>query len=99
MHGDAARVAHMHLGGFCRGGVHCFSVYLVTNEGMSEKNKAVLLNLAKRIKAVRGPWIVMGDWNLPPEALEASGWAEEVEGKICSPAVPTCKGSTLDFLS
>ena len=42
------------------GGIHCFAVYLVTCEGMSERNRALLLDLARLIKAVRGPWVVMG---------------------------------------
>ena len=57
---DEARIAHAHVGAVCRGGIHCFAVYLVTCEGMSERNRALLLDLARLIKAVRGPWVVMG---------------------------------------
>ena len=49
---DSARIAHAHLGAVCRGGVHCFAVYLVTCEGMSEKNQELLRELAQLIKAV-----------------------------------------------
>ena len=70
---DKARIAHAHVGAVCRGGIHCFALYLVTCEGMSERNRSLLLDLARLIKAVRGPWVVMGDFNMPPEALEQAG--------------------------
>ena len=95
---DRARIAHGHIGAVCRGGIHCFSVYLHTCEGMTGRKRALLLELSRLVKAVRGPWVVMGDWNLTPDALEAVGWAEEVEGKIVCPLVPTCKGSVIDFI-
>ena len=79
---DRARIAHGHIGAVCRGGIHCFSVYLHTCEGMTGRKRALLLELSRLVKAVRGPWVVMGDWNLTPDALEAVGWAEEVKGKI-----------------
>ena len=93
---DAARIAHLHIGAVCRGGMHCFSVYLHTCEGMSARNQTLLLQLARLVKAVTGPWVVMGDWNMELGTLEAAGWAEEVEGKILCPTLPTCKGSVLD---
>ena len=94
---DNTRIAHMHLGAVCRGGIHLISVYLISCEGMSERNRGILLDLARLIKAIRGPWVVMGDWNMPPEVLEAAGWVGEVEGKIVSPKLPTCKGSVIDY--
>ena len=94
---DRTRIAHVHIGAVCRGGVHCFSVYLATCEGISARNRALLVDLAWLIKSVRGPWVVMGDWNLQPETLEASGWVDEVEGKIICTRLPTCKRSVIDF--
>ena len=49
------------------------------------------------MKALRGPWVLMGDWNMVPAALDAVGWVEEIEGKIVCPQVATCMGSTLDY--
>ena len=32
---DATRITHSHIGIGCRGGIHCFSIYLHTAEGPS----------------------------------------------------------------
>ena len=94
---DTTRIACAHNGAICRGGMYCFPIYLVTCEGMSERNGGILLELARMIKAIKGPRVVMGDWNMPPEVLHAAGWVDEVEGKIVAPTMPTCKGSVIDL--
>ena len=94
---DTTRMQHAHVGAVCRGGIHCVAVYLYNSEGLSERNRGVLLDLARLIRGLRGPWVVMGDWNLSPEVLQASGWVEEVCGKVLCPSMPTCKNSTIDY--
>ena len=57
---DHTRIAHRHIGIMCRGGVHVFSVYLHTAQGLSESNKELLRQLARLVKMVRGPWVIGG---------------------------------------
>ena len=94
---DSTRIQHAHVGAVCRGGIHCISVYLHTCEGMSEKNRGLLMDLARIVRHIRGPWIIMGDWNMAPEVLQASGWVDEICGKAVCPGVPTCKKSIIDY--
>ena len=65
---------------------------------MSDTNAAILTQLAAAIAAVRGPWIVGGDWNMTPETLMDSNWPNIVRGRIHAPTLPTCNDSTYDFL-
>ena len=58
---DETRIHHAHVGAVCRGGMHCISVYMHTNEGLSERNRGLLLELARILRGIRGPWIIMGD--------------------------------------
>ena len=69
---DGTRIHHAHLRVACRGGIHCLSVYLYTCEGLSERNCRLLRELARLVKGVHGPWIILGDWNMPPDVLQAS---------------------------
>ena len=94
---DRTRVEGRHVGILCRGGVHIFSVYLHTAQGLSDPNKELLKQLARLVKMTRGPWIIGGDWNLPPEALAEAGWVDEVEGKIIATKAPTCGAARLDY--
>ena len=94
---DRTRIAHRHVGIMCRGGVHMFSVYLHTAQGMSEHNKELLRQVARVVRLVRGPWVIGVDWNMAPEVLAESGWINEVEGRIIATKAPTCGASKLDF--
>ena len=94
---DTSRIVSTHVGAVCRGGIHIFSVYLFTKEGMTERNRGLLAQLARMVTAVRGPWIIMGDWNLPPAALEETAWTEEIQGKIMCTSIPTCNQAVLDY--
>ncbi len=59
------------------------------NEGMSLRNSALLQAVAQALAAVRGPWILSGDFNMRPEALAATGWLGLVGGVIVSPKAAT----------
>ena len=37
-----------------------------------------------------GPWIIGGDWNMEPAALESSGWLRVVDGVVVATHLPTC---------
>ena len=80
-----------------RGGVHCFSVYMKDGDGAGETNQAILAELAAILGAVRGPWIVGGDWNMAPEVLARSGWPSIVEGRVAAPDQPTCNDKVYDY--
>ena len=96
---DTTRIVTAHVGAICRGGIHIFSVYLCTKEGLIERNRNLLAQLARLIGAARGPWIVMGDWNLAPAALEETTWPDEVQGKVLCTRAPTCNLAVLDFFA
>ena len=55
---DNTRIVHRHIGIMGKGGVHMFSVYLYTAQGLSDANKELLKQLARVVKLVRGPWII-----------------------------------------
>ena len=40
---------------------------------------------------------MMGDWNMPPQDLVASGWPLLVDGVVVAPSLPTCNGSVYDY--
>ena len=52
------RISHAWLGTGRKGGLHVFSVYLWTAEGLSQRNKDLLGEIERVTKTLRGPWIV-----------------------------------------
>ncbi len=97
MGGAAARYMRKWIGAMCRGGVHVGSVYLRTNEGLTDANLNILQDIATDLAALTGPWILGGDWNVTPEALAASGWLSLVGGQVVAPAAATCNGKVYDY--
>jgi exonuclease III len=93
----ANRICGAWIGAVVKGGVHCFSVYLKDSEGISDTNADVLTHLTALIAAVRGPWIIGGDWNVSPDTLRKSNWPSIVGGHIHAPLAPTCYNSTYDY--
>ena len=93
-----ARFQMKHLGAVCKGGVHFGSCYLQCNW---EHNRAFNLDLLQCIAAVigtlRGPWILGGDWQCPPDELRSTGWLKTVKGVIYAPEAPTCGDRVLDY--
>ena len=79
---DATRIVHSHIGICCKGGIHCFSIYLHTVEGLTTRNCEILRALGRMTAAIRGPWIAMGDWNMAPEVLIQSGFIDELRGEV-----------------
>ncbi len=85
------------VAGIVRGGLHCGSIWLKDCEGMSATNKSILDHAAAAIGRLRGPWVLGGDWNLPPEVLASAGWLSVVNGIIVAPSGPTCNEKVYDF--
>ena len=85
------------VGAVMRGGLHCGSIYLRDSEGLSPSNLAILGAATAAICALRGPWILGGDWNMTPATLIASNWLSTVDGVIVAPELPTCNSSVYDF--
>jgi len=67
------RIVLTHAAAVCRGGLHVGSVWLRHSEGPTEENLGILQALADAVHTLRGPWVVGGDWNIPPEVLAETG--------------------------
>ena len=94
---DTPRWCVRWLGSVCRGGLHLISIYLRHSEGLSPANLDILHSVAAAISALKGPWLVAGDFNLEPSLLRQSGWMQLVKGVVHAPAQPTCGLKTYDF--
>ena len=79
------RIGGAWVGRVVRGGVHFVSVYPKDGDQLGETNLAVLTELAAVLGAIRGPWIVGGDWNMAPELLRSSGWLGLAHGCFQAP--------------
>jgi len=89
---------HMaHVSTILRGGIHIGSIYLKDAVGLDEGNMDVLQAVAGLLKVLVGPWIVGGDWNVPPAALLASGWLALVGGVLVAQEDPTCGANNYDY--
>ncbi len=84
-----ARAAAAHFGGFVKGGIAIVTIYLWTSEGLSARNMEVLDAVGSFVRGLGVPYIIGGDWNLHPHALEASGWVRRLKGRVVAPAGPT----------
>ena len=73
------------------------SIYPKDGDKLGDTNLAILTELAAVLGAIRGPWIVGGDWNLTPDMLASSNWLQVVGGVIRAPAAPTCHAHTYDY--
>ena len=87
-----------HFGAVCRGGIHFGSCYLHCNWDANRKTNLDLLEaIGARIGTLKGPWIIGGDWQCPPDDLRETGWLKTVKGTIYAPAAPTCGDRALDY--
>ncbi|CAK0885126.1 unnamed protein product [Prorocentrum cordatum] len=61
----------------------------------------MLEDLGVFLRRSRSPWILAGDFNLPPEDIKLCKWVELLKGTIVAPSGPTCfaskSGSTIDY--
>ena len=91
------RVAFSHVGAIVKGGLHLGSVWLRDTEGMTDENMAILQAVSQALTKLKGPWILGGDWNMPPEELMKSGWVDSIEGVIVATKSNTCNNSVFDY--
>ena len=100
----AARIA---AGGFGDGFI-VYSIYLYCSEGMSDRNKEILVLILRHAARHKLPWLIGGDWNMLPEDVESSEWAEGLGGSVVAAAIQsddddepgyaaTCGDRCLDF--
>ena len=57
----------------------------------------ILEQAAICLRALKGPWIAGGDWNLEPHMLVAVNWLSMVGGVVHAPDQPTCRSHVYDF--
>ena len=81
----------------CKGGFFAVSCYLHTREGLSERNVDLLHQLAALVTTLDGPWVIGGDFTMPPEVLQSSGWLQLIRGAIVAPPGSTCHDNTYDY--
>ena len=85
------------------GGILCISIYFWCGEGLSFRNCQVLAAAEKLIRAYDVFWIIMADWQVQPDVLQASVWPLRLKGTIAAPTdgIGTCTsrgvGSVLDY--
>ena len=60
------------------------SIYLRDSVGVSE-NLDVLREAAALVKALHGPWIIAGDFNVSPQELADANWPQVLGGTIVPP--------------
>ena len=80
-----------------RGGLHVGAIYLKDSVGLHDENLDVLQMVAGALRSLRGPWLIGGDWNVPPAALLATGWLALVGGVIVAQDAPTCGSNVYDY--
>ena len=98
----AAEIQHrfqlQHVGAVCKGGLFFGSVYLYDTCGpTAKKNRELLEAVASVLSCLNGPWIIAGDFNCLPEALEDTGFLQLVGGVIHCPADVTCGDKVYDY--
>ena len=75
------------------------NLYLYCDTGLSGANMGKLTMLGAFLLLLKGPWAVLGDFNLPPAELEAAGWIEKVDGVLVVPNTTWTQqaGRVLDY--
>merc|ERR1712032_1471272 len=61
------------------------NLYLHSCEGDGDKNMQLLIQAAAVIKAIDGPFIASGDWQLSPEVLRQTGLLDTVHAATVAP--------------
>ena len=65
----------------------------------SEAHKLLRRDIGSFLTSLKGPWLVLGDFNCEPGELVTSGWPRLIGGQVCSSSLPTINtGSTIDYM-
>ena len=79
------------------------SIYLWDSEGLTPRNRELLEQAGEFAKKFGGPWLLAGDFNMPPETLEneAACWLGAAGAVIVKPEGLTCRsaggGRVIDY--
>ena len=64
-------------------------------------NWTILCRLREFLKQFNMPFVIQGDWSMPPEVLRGSNWVDGLNAVILAPSLPTCSspsgGIVLDY--
>ncbi|CAK0908638.1 unnamed protein product [Prorocentrum cordatum] len=95
--------------GFCpttwhtkAGNIVVISACVQPKHGMKGPNEKMMIRLASFIKVISDPWVVLADWNNPPEAWGGTKWLRKIGGQLILPenTKTTCnlgRGSLIDY--
>ena len=75
-------------------------VYLPPGEENQDRRADAINELGNLVRSVKGSWLIVGDWNLSPENLAASGFPNFVKGTIVHTGETTCRqgqGTNIDY--
>ena len=89
-----------HFDAVLKGGLLCFSPYLVHGLGLHGVNLEILRAIGIAACNWGGPFLVGGDFNLEPGELISSGWLGLIGAQVVAPSCNTCTigaGSCIDF--
>ena len=76
------------------------SVYLTCNTGITGVNLQKLSEIGVHIKNAGIPFVIAGDWNVPPSELLESGWPARIKGEILPPSdleISCTSGRLIDY--
>ena len=97
-----AIAAHCHWG--VKGGLVVVCVYLNTDLGFLGENLSIIWRIAEycmMLNARGYDWVVLGDFNLTFDEVNANRWVEGVRGHHITSTTPTCikelPGSKIDY--
>ena len=76
------------------------SVYLTCNTGIAGANLQKLSEICDHVKDAGIPFVIAGDWNVPPSELLESGWPARIKGEILPPSdleISCTSGRLIDY--
>eukprot|EP00959_Pyramimonas_sp_CCMP1952_P241216 5041174-Pyramimonas_sp.AAC.1 len=56
--------------------------YLYNGLGITGASVEKLRHLASLVSSLSTPWVILCDWNVPPDTLRKAGWLNLVQGNI-----------------
>ncbi len=76
----------------------CVSLYGIAGAAAAQQ-LGLWKDVARAIKRLGLPFVIGGDWQVPPSAVAASGLPQLLDGVICAPSEATnaVTGTTIDF--
>ena len=75
-------------------------MYLPPGEENQDRRAEAINELGNLTRSIKGSWIIVGDWNLNPESMAASGFPSFTKGTIVHTGETTCRqgrGTNIDY--